>query len=223
MTAILTYTFVLLIAIVLLSLFISKIRIWKPKRTFWFALVYLVCGLLAFGYLLFMSSNVEKAASRNYLQQQRDENEQLIADLKVRKFESLREEHLKFTKTFEATEEHVEVIHDENSYYLPVVISWVDSTENTIVASYYETPLYLNRMNISPFIEFPSIEMKDNKIYISDKGVEVTAKSMYISLDILNANSGKFSDNLNDLVGERILHLNVPKHFNIIDSGGWYW
>ncbi|MGN7479045.1 glucose-6-phosphate isomerase [Solibacillus silvestris] len=220
----LAFTIISILGIVLTSLVITRIRIWKPKRTFWFAAVYFACGIAAFMYLLFVSGNVEKVESHKVLQQQLEENEQLMADLKVRKFDSLKKEHLKFTETFEAKEETVEIVRNDNSYYLPVVISWNDSPDNKIVASYYETPLYLNRVNIAPFVESPKIEFKENKLYILESETEVTAKSMYLSIDLLNPESFPRSDDrLNDLIARRILHLNVPKHFNIIDNGGWYW
>ncbi|AMO87559.1 hypothetical protein B857_02887 [Solibacillus isronensis B3W22] len=216
---------VLILGIVMIftSLLITKIRIWKPKRTFWFAAVYLSCGIMAFIYLLFVSGNVEKIASDKVLKEQLEETEQLEKDLKNRRFESLKEEHLKFTETFEAKEENIEIIRNENSYYLPVVISWTDSAENKIEASYYETPLYLNRVYISPYVKAPKIEWDDNKLYIIETETKITAKSMRLSMELLNSTEYESYNNpLNELIGKRILHLNVPKQFNIIDKDGWY-
>ncbi|MBM7666944.1 putative membrane protein [Solibacillus kalamii] len=216
---------VLILGIVMIftSLLITKIRIWKPKRTFWFAAIYLSCGIMAFIYLLFVSGNVEKIASDKVLKEQMEETEQLEKDLKNRRFESLKEEHLKFTETFEAKEENIEIIRNENSYYLPVVISWTDSAENKIEASYYETPLYLNRVYISPYVKAPKIEWDDNKLYIVENETKITAKSMRLSMELLNSTQYEsYNNSLNELIGKRILHLNVPKQFNIIDNDGWY-
>lgn len=216
---------VLILGIVMIftSLLITKIRIWKPKRTFWFAAIYFSCGIMAFIYLLFVSGNVEKIASDKVLKEQMEETEQLEKDLKNRRFESLKEEHLKFTETFEAKEENIEIIRNENSYYLPVVISWTDSAENKIEASYYETPLYLNRVYISPYVKAPKIEWDDNKLYIVENETKITAKSMRLSMELLNSTQYEsYNNSLNELIGKRILHLNVPKQFNIIDNDGWY-
>ena len=216
---------VLILGIVMIftSLLITKIRIWKPKRTFWFAAIYLSCGIMAFIYLLFVSGNVEKIASDKVLKEQMEETEQLEKDLKNRRFESLKEEHLKFTETFEAKEENIVIIRNENSYYLPVVISWTDSAENKIEASYYETPLYLNRVYISPYVKAPKIEWDDNKLYIVENETKITAKSMRLSMELLNSTQYEsYNNSLNELIGKRILHLNVPKQFNIIDNDGWY-
>ncbi|MFL0584199.1 glucose-6-phosphate isomerase [Solibacillus silvestris] len=178
---------------------------------------------MAFIYLLFVSGNVEKIASDKVLKEQMVETEQLEKDLKNRRFESLKEEHLKFTETFEAKEENIEIIRNENSYYLPVVISWTDSAENKIEASYYETPLYLNRIYISPYVKAPKIEWDDNKLYIVETETKITAKSMRLSMELLNSTEYESYNNpLNELIGKRILHLNVPKQFNIIDNDGWY-
>ncbi|MER1990418.1 glucose-6-phosphate isomerase [Solibacillus isronensis] len=205
------------------NLLTSKVRIWKPKRTFWFAIVYFSCGIIALVYLLFMSGNVEKIASDKVLQQQLEETEQLEKDLKNRQFESLKEEHLKFTKTFEATEENIEVVRNQTGHYLPVFISWTDSAENKIEAAYYETPLYLNKVYISPYVTAPKIEWNENKLYIVETETKIMAKSMRLSMELFNSSEYESYNNpLNELIGKRILHLNVPKQFNIIDKDGWY-
>ena len=215
----------LIIGIVMIftNLLTSKVRIWKPKRTFWFAIVYFSCGIIALVYLLFMSGNVEKIASDKVLQQQLEETEQLEKDLKNRQFESLKEEHLKFTKTFEATEENIEVVRNQTGHYLPVFISWTDSAENKIEAAYYETPLYLNKVYISPYVTAPKIEWNENKLYIVETETKIMAKSMRLSMGLFNSSEYESYNNpLNELIGKRILHLNVPKQFNIIDKDGWY-
>ncbi|MFS0877946.1 glucose-6-phosphate isomerase [Solibacillus isronensis] len=166
---------------------------------------------------------MEKIASDKVLQQQLEETEQLEKDLKNRQFESLKEEHLKFTKTFEATEENIEVVRNQTGHYLPVFISWTDSAENKIEAAYYETPLYLNKVYISPYVTAPKIEWNENKLYIVETETKIMAKSMRLSMELFNSSEYESYNNpLNELIGKRILHLNVPKQFNIIDKDGWY-
>jgi len=223
MSGVLIILLIIGIAMIFTNLLVSKVQIWKPKRTFWFAIVYFSCGIVALVYLLFVSGNVEKIASDKVLQQQLEETEQLEIDLKNRRFESLKEEHLKFTKTFEATEENIEVVRNQTGHYLPVVISWTDSTDNKIEASYYETPLYLNRVYISPYVIAPKIEWDENKLYIVETETKIMAKSMRLSMELLNSSEyERYNNPLNELIGNRILHLNVPKQFNIIDKDGWY-
>lgn len=223
MSGVLILLLIIGIAMIFTNLLTSKVRIWKPKRTFWFAIVYFSCGIIALVYLLFVSGNVEKIASDKVLQQQLEETEQLEKDLKNRQFESLKEEHLKFTKTFEATEENIEVVRNQTGHYLPVFISWTDSAENKIEAAYYETPLYLNKVYISPYVTAPKIEWNENKLYIVETETKIMAKSMRLSMELFNSSEYESYNNpLNELIGKRILHLNVPKQFNIIDKDGWY-
>lgn len=223
MSIALVYLVLLIIVGTLAGFFITKIRIWKPKRTLVFVAVYFGCGLLAFVYLMFMSGNIAKAPSKELLQEQLMANDQLTGDLKLREFESLKEEHLKYTKTFEATAENIEVIRNEAGQYLPVYISWIESDENKITVSYYETPLYLNGVYITPFVEEPRVEWDENKLYIVEADTMVTMKSVHFSSQLLNIGFPSRSDEpLYNLIGQRILHLNVPKQFNIIDNDGWY-
>ena len=223
MSLALFYLVIIIIGGTITGFFITRVRIWKPKRTLVFSAVYFGCGLLAFVYLMFMSGDIAKAPSKEFLQEQRIGNEQLSSDLKLRKYESLKEEHLKFTKTFEATVENIEILRNENSYYLPVYISWAETNENEITVSYYETPLYLNGVYITPFVEEPRIEWNDNKLYIIEADTMVTVKSVHFSSQLLNIGfPSRNDDPLYNLIGQRILHLNVPKQFNIIDKDGWY-
>ena len=223
MSLALFYLVIIIIGGTITGFFITRVRIWKPKRTLVFSAVYFGCGLLAFVYLMFMSGDIAKAPSKEFLQEQRVANEQLSSDLKLRKYESLKEEHLKFTKTFEATAENIEILRNENSYYLPVYISWAETNEDEITVSYYETPLYLNGVYITPFVEEPRIEWNENKLYIVEADTEVKMKSVHLTSQLLNVGfPSRFDDPLHDLIGQRILHLNVPKQFNIIAKDGWY-
>jgi len=223
MSGILILLIIVGIAMIVTNVLVSKVQIWKPKRTLWFTVIYFSCGILALVYLLLVSGNVEKIASDKVLQQQLEETEQLEKDLKNRQFESLKEEHLKFTKTFEATAENIEVIRKQTGHHLPVFISWTDSNDNKIEVSYYETSLYLNRVYISPYVTAPKIWWNENKLYIEETETKFMAKSMRLSMELLSSSEYEsYNHPLNELIGKRILHLNVPKQFNIIDKDGWY-
>lgn len=45
----------------------------------------------------------------------------------------------------------------------------------------------------------------------------------YLSMELLNSSEHEiYNKPLHKLIGKRILHLNVPKQFNIIYKDGWY-
>ena len=220
MSMVLVITLIQFIGIVLLGFFITKFRIWKPKRTVYFIMAYMLCGLVAFVYLLIAAKDMEKAVSKETIRQQQVENREINERLKMRDFDILKEEHLKFTKTFEPTSEDITINRDGELGHIYTVINWVDTPENTITASYYETPIYNKRIDLAPYVDLPAITFEDNTILIKDKESRIKIKTINMALEIINEE--RWNNVTDGIVANRILYLNVPKQFNIIDSGGWY-
>lgn len=220
MSMVLVITLIQFIGIVLLGFFITKFRIWKPKRTVYFIMAYMLCGLVAFVYLLIAAKDMEKAVSKETIRQQQVENREINERLKMRDFDILKEEHLKFTKTFEPTSEDITINRDGELRHIYTVINWVDTPENTITASYYETPIYNKRIDLAPYVDLPAITFEDNTILIKDKESRIKIKTINMALEIINEE--RWNNVTDGIVANRILYLNVPKQFNIIDSGGWY-
>lgn len=209
------------IAIALVGLLMSKFRIWKPKRTLYFFIAYAICGLAAYIFISFTSNDMNRAVSEETIRQQQTENEQMIERLQLRDYTVLKDQHLKFTKTFEPTEEDVTVNRDEELRGINTVINWVNTDESVITASYYETPMYTDRIPINSYVKQPTITFENNTIFIKDTEYRLKVKLVSLSLEMLDDES--WTSKRDGFVGNRILYLNVPKHFNIIDSGGgWY-
>lgn len=220
MSMVLIITMVPAVFIVLLGIFMAEFRIWKPKRTFYFVITYALCGLVAFTYLLIASKDMDQAQSKDVIVQQLAENEEMTERLKMRDFTVLKQEQLQFTEMFEPSAEDVTVNRDGELRHIHTVINWVDTPENTITASYYETPIYIKRVYMTPYVKAPEITFENNTIFIKDKESRITRKTINMSLEMLN--DERWNDRTDEFVGNRILYLNVPKQFNIIDSGGWY-
>ena len=219
MSIVVLITIVQAVFIILLGVFMSKFRIWKPKRTFYFVLIYALCGLIAFTYLLIASKDMQQAESKDVILQQIAENEAMTERLQKRDFTALTQEQLQFTKTFEPTAEDVTVNRDAVLRHIHTVINWVDTPEDTITASYYETPIYIKRIEMTPYVKQPDITFENNTISIRDLESRVKTKTINMSLEMIHEE--KWNDRTDGFVGNRILYLNVPKQFNIIDSGGW--
>ena len=219
MSIVVLITIVQAVFIILLGVFMSKFRIWKPKRTFYFVLIYALCGLVAFTYLLIASKDMQQAESKDVILQQIAENEAMTERLQKRDFTALKQEQLQFTKTFEPTAEDVTVNRDAVLRHIHTVINWVDTPEDTITASYYETPIYIKRIEMTPYVKQPDITFENNTIFIRDLESRVKTKTINMSLEMIQEE--KWTDLTDGFVGNRILYLNVPKQFNIIDSGGW--
>ena len=210
---------VLLIFVVVIGLLISKMKFWKPRYTFWFMLVFFMLGIASFIGVTVLSAE-NQIQSKAFLKEQNLKNETINDQLRIRNYDVLEEGYLKFTKTLEATAENIEIIRNEASQELRIVIEWNDSKDNEIVASYYETPLYINRIDISDKVYPPVIELEKNKLLVQGVTPQIRVNSSRMTLDLVNRNFEN-SDELSSFIGLRILHLNVPRHFNIIDNSGW--
>lgn len=210
---------VMLIFVVVIGLLISKMKFWKPKYTFWFMLVFFMLGIASFIGVTVLSAE-NQIQSKAFLKEQNLKNETINDQLRIRNYDVLEEGYLKFTKTLEATAENIEIIRNEASQELRIVIEWNDSKDNEIVASYYETPLYINRIDISDKVYPPVIELEKNKLLVQGVTPQIRVNSSRMTLDLVNRNFEN-SDELSSFIGLRILHLNVPRHFNIIDNSGW--
>ncbi|MCH7323792.1 O-antigen ligase family protein [Solibacillus sp. MA9] len=223
MSMVLLITIIQATVIILLVIFMAKFRIWKPKRTVYLVLVYIACGVVAFVYLAVASQNIEKVESMAFLEAQQAKNEEITERLEMRDFSVLNEEDVKFTVKFTPTTEDVYINREQELRYIHTYINWVDTADHEITASYYEMPTYLNRVDTTPYVKQPSITFSNNTIYIEDENTKVTMKSIDMSVTMLSnaVNEYRSSDLANRLIGNRILYLNVPKHFNIIDSSGW--
>ena len=138
------------------------------------------------------------------------------------KFDQIPADYFIFANSYEGTAEDIEITLGENVYNTRVAVTWNDSKSNEIVATYYETPPIFNRMDISKEMQPPVIEFKDNHFYISEVKKRMEFYSIQAKLEMLEPKkmgTVQYED-LDDFIGNRILHLNVPKHFNIMDNSG---
>lgn len=212
-------TSVLIIGVIKLA---SKVRIWTPKRTSWVIITYLMLGVISFIGILIMPDKTTKVLSKQQLKVAIAEEKELDELYSADKFDQIPADYFAFANSYEGTAEDIEITLADNLYSTSVSVTWNDSKSNQIVATYYETPIIYNRIDISKEIEPPTIEFKDNHFYISEVEKRVEFYSIQAKLEMLEPkNMGYVQyEDFDRFIGNRILHLNVPKHFNIIDNSG---
>ncbi len=106
-----------------------------------------------------------------------------------------------------------------------VVVTWRDDpNSNEIFASYYEFPFVFSGIDITDKIVAPEMTLDDSTLSIVEKReVKVTYHHIQPNIEILenyyenHSNEERYH---NYLMGQQMLHLNVPKHINIIDNSG---
>ncbi|MGE7021829.1 hypothetical protein [Solibacillus cecembensis] len=200
----------------------SKVRIWTPKRTSWVMIIYFMLGVISFIGILIMPDKTMKVLSEQQLKVALAEEKKLDELYWADKFDQIPADYFVFANSYEGTAEDIEITLADNSYNTRVAVTWNDSKSNNIVATYYEMPIIYNRIDISKDLEPPTIEFKDNHFYISEVEKKVEFYTIQAKLEMLEPiNMGYMQyGEFDRFIGNRILHLNVPKHFNIIDNSG---
>lgn len=203
--------------------FASKVRIWTPKRTGWIVLIYLVLGMISFIGIFMLPDNAVKTIPEKELRQAIAEEQKLTEMYLDEKFDEIPTDYLVYCETYEGIAEDIELTLGDNMYgNTRVSITWNDSQSNDIVVTYYETPLLFNRIDISKDVQPLTVKFEDNHFYISQMGKTLNYNSFQANLEMRELEKYEGMHNsLDRLIGLRILHLNVPKHFNIIDTSGW--
>ncbi|MEK4630264.1 MAG: hypothetical protein ABS944_13960 [Solibacillus sp.] len=209
---------VIFIVLVLMGigLLLKKVTIWRPKHTLFISIAYFSIALISVIGIVVLQDKAVKFPSEQVLQKQIEFNNKLSNEIELRNYENLERSLLKFSKTIEVNTPDLEVVRGDNSFDTRIVIEWNDSKSNEIVASYYETPLYYDGINLSDKVQQPIVELRDEKLYIENPTTFVKVQSLRMTMYQFQ-NQGPHQD----FIGLRILHLNVPRHFNIIDNSGW--
>lgn len=198
--------------------------LWKPKRARLFILAFAIAGIASYVAVTFLMKDTAQLASEEMLQAEIKNNTSIIEALELRKFDALEKMEVKYSETLHPSEQTLKILRDDTTYDIPVYIEWNDSAEDEIIATYYETPLYLNRVPISDKVKAPKLTIMDDKLLLKGKMAKIqvnsfrpTSETMLFLFDLQSF----YHEDVSDLVGLRVLHLNVPRQFTIIDNDGW--
>ena len=216
---------IMLAVFVFISVIAAKSNsLWKPKRARLFILAFAIAGMASYVAVTFLMKDTAQLASEQMLQTEIKNNARIIEALELRKFDALEKMEVQYSETLHPSEQTLKLLRDDTTYDIPVYIEWNDSAEDEIIATYYETPLYLNRVPISDKVKSPKLVLKDGDLLFHNKVAKVEVKSFRPTSQMLSYlfNIEPYlQEDVSELVGLRVLHLNVPRHFNIIDNDGW--
>lgn len=216
---------IMLAVFVFISVIAAKSNsLWKPKRARLFILAFAIAGMASYVAVTFLMKDTAQLASEQMLQTEIKNNTSIIEALELRKFDALEKMEVQYSETLHPSEQTLKLLRDDTTYDIPVYIEWNDSAEDEIIATYYETPLYLNRVPISDKVKSPKLVLKDGGLLFHNKVAKVEVKSFRPTSQMLSYlfNIEPYlQEDVSELVGLRVLHLNVPRQFTIIDNDGW--
>ncbi|MEK4227987.1 hypothetical protein [Solibacillus sp. FSL H8-0538] len=208
---------------------LSRFKIWTPKRVFTFIGVYIGVGVISFIGLAIMSDNHTKILSEEKVRQVQEEYVEMQTFVENNDLEKINPDYLKKQRSYVLPTNELTVYIDEKSYSTKVYVTWRDDPEsNEILADSYLFPHIVSGIDVSSEVPLIGSTFDDSALYVKEDGIELKYYSLYSKIQILDNYYEnhyiniwpKSSSNFNSLVGQQMLHLNVPKHINIIDNSG---
>ena len=203
---------------------LTRISIWTPKCTWIFAGSYIALGVIAFISLPFIAEDEQKVMSEQEIasvKQQVDETNTYVVN---NEWENIDEAYKKDEFTIVAHSANIDVKFDTFSTNTNVYVTWADRDTNEIQATYYELPMISSGINVTNDLPATKFDFANDVLTIKEVETELTYYTMKPTLIIVEnfIDTFNYEGSLHSyFIGNRILHLNVPKHMHIMDESGW--
>ena len=214
---------VIVIAIIFIARYVlAQVKLWTPKRIFTFIGIYLALGTISLIGIAVMSDNRTKSVSEQQLQQalaeSKEVNQYINNDVKL-----IDPKFIKDEKRFTTTSDKLTVMVGEDAYSANIIVTWNDEKIDDVIATLYQLPYIVFGIDISDRVPPLQVQYENNELAINVQRIELKYASFKPHLEVFKSHLGNDNSLLayNHFTGKRILHLNVPKHINIIDNSGW--
>ncbi len=219
-----TVLFLLGILVVIVAIIMAVTRrrlvtLWRPKYTYIGLGFYIVLGVMAM--IFVQQQGGTEQVSDAELQQGLQAEMQMRDALFNASFSELNPQYLKKQWTFPVSGDTVTVNYT-NQIVDRVYINHDAEEGNAITLSYYATPTILYRLNVSKFVELPTVSFTDDtlQVYFDMNHHRFQYNKMQPVLGFLEA-SAFYNTQIDDSVGTYALYLNVPQNVHIINEGGY--
>ena len=108
-------------------------------------------------------------------------------------------------------------------YITNIIVTWSDEQTDDVIATLYQLPYIVFGIDISHKVPLLQVQYDNNELAINVQRIELKYASFKPHLEVFKSHLGNDDSLLayNLFTGKRILHLNVPKHINIINNSGW--
>lgn len=203
----------------------SRIKIWTPKRIYVFLGIYIAVGFVMMLALPYLPNAKEQVLSEQEIQNKLEEAEHLEQLVQQKRFTEIDPSYLKKELTMTLPTNELTLTANLEYPATRVVVTWRDDpNSNAIFASYYEFPFIFSGIDVTNKIVTPEMVLDGSTLSIVEKRqVEVTYHRIQpniITLEKYYENQSNKVKYHSYLMGQQMLHLNVPKHINIIDNSG---
>ena len=201
---------------------LAKVKIWTPKRVGWFIGAYIVAGIIAMIVLTTMEQDVVILAEEE-LDAISEGEHALLEALNKAAYNELDEQYIKQSLIYEMQSDTLtlDIVSEENFYDI-IIERNRDPEVREVVVKYYETPNVLFGMNMSSYMEQPTMQLENDKFYMEPfASVEIKYNKIKPTIQVADHLITNESFR-RDSIGIRVLYLNVPADVHIINSSGIY-
>lgn len=210
--------------IVAARFFLTRMSVWTPRRTWGFVGGYIGLGFVAFMSLPFIAGDAQQVLLREEIAEVKQQVDEANTHVANNDWELVNPAYKKETFTFTADGSNITVKQESPSDNTMIYVTLADRTTNDIEATYYELPIISSGINLTDELPPTAIEFEQNILTVKDEELELTYYTMKPTLMVVEnfIEPFHYEDALHHyFIGNRILHLNVPKHMHIIDESGW--
>ena len=213
---------VIVVVIWLARKLLAKVKVWTPKRVGWFIVAYIVAGIVAMIVLATMEQDVVILAEEELDAINKGEHA-FREVLNKAAYNELDEQYIKQSLVYEMQGDTLTLdILAENNFYDIIIERNRNPEVREVVVKYYETPHVRLGIDVSSYMEQPTIQLENDKFYMEPFGsVEIKYNQIQPTIQIAD---DLFTDDRfqRDSLGISVLYLNVPADVHIINSSGIY-
>ena len=219
-------TFIIIIIFVLIfggRKLLARFKVWTPKRIFLLLGCYIGLGLISFLGVALMSDNSKaKQLTEAEIQQHLDESASFEQSILKGQLPEIPSDY-KMEQIYNVTSGELIVELAENTYATRVYLTYRDDPQsNDVIVSYYKFPYIVSGLDVTNEITPLKFSYDNSTLKVWEPSSELEYYTIDPRIKMIQEyqNSSGISVTYNHLIGNNMLHLNVPKHINIIENSG---
>ena len=219
-------TFIIIIIVVLIfggRKLLARFKVWTPKRIFLLLGCYIGLGLISCVGIAFMSDNSKaKQLTEAEIQQHLDESASFEQSILKGQLPEIPSDY-KTEQIYNVTSGELIVELAENTYATRVYLTYRDDPQsNDVIVSYYKFPYILSGLDVTNEITPLKFSYDNSTLKVWEPSSELEYYTIDPQIKFIQEyqDGSGISITYNHLIGNNMLHLNVPKHINIIENSG---
>lgn len=202
---------------------LARFKVWTPKRIFLLLGSYISLGLIScLGIALMLDDSKFRLLTEAEIQQHLDESASFEQSIEKGQLPDIPAKY-KTEQVYNVESGELVVELAENTYATRVYLTYRDDPQsNDVIVSYYKFPYIFSDLDVTDEITPLKFSYDNSTLKVWEPRSELEYYTINPRIKIIQEYQDKsgISITYNHLLGNNMLHLNVPKHINIIENSG---